>query len=49
MNPRDVVLIKGEEGDQGRRRFGIVKQLIQGRDGMVRGARLRAGKSYLER
>ena len=49
MNPGDVVLIKGEERNRGRWRFGIVEQLIQGRDGVVRRARLRAGKSYLER
>ena len=47
VKPGDVVLIKGEEGDQGRRRFGTVKQLIQGRDGMVRGARLRAIVQHL--
>lgn len=43
----DVVLIKGEE--RGKWKICIVEQLIQGRDGVVRGARLRAGKSYLER
>ena len=49
MNPGDVVLIKGEERNRGRWRFSIVEQLIQGRDGVVRGVRLRAAKSYLER
>ena len=49
MKPGDVILNKGEEGNRGRWRFGIVEQSIQGRDGMVRGAQLRAGKSYLER
>ena len=29
--------------------LGIVEQLIEGRDGIVRGARLRAGRSHLER
>ena len=29
--------------------MGIVDDLITGRDGVVRGAKLRAGKSYLER
>ena len=29
--------------------FGIVEQLIQGKDRVVRGARLTAGNSYLER
>ena len=49
VNPGDVVLIKGEERNRGRWRFGIVEQLTQGRDGVVRRARLRAEKSYLER
>ena len=29
--------------------MGIVEELITGRDGVVRGAKLRAGKSHLER
>ena len=45
----DVVLIKGEERNRGKWKIGIVEQLIQGRDGVVRGARLRVGTSYLER
>ena len=49
MKPGDVILNKGEERNRGKWRFGIVEQSIQGRDGVVRGARLRAGKSYLER
>ena len=47
VNPGDVVLIKGEECNRGRWRFGIVEQLIQGRNGVVRGARLRAGEVVL--
>ena len=49
VNPGGVVLIKAKERNRGRWRFDIVEQLIQGRDGVVRGAPLRAGKSYLER
>jgi hypothetical protein len=45
----DVVLIRGEERNRGKWRIGIVEKLIEGRDKVVRGARLRAGKSYLER
>ena len=45
----DGVLIKEEERNRRRWKFGIVEELIKGRDGVVRGARLRAGKSYLER
>ena len=45
----DVVIIKGEEKNRRNWRLGIVAELITGRDGVVRGAKLRAGKSYLER
>ena len=48
VNPGNVVLIKGGEHNGGRWRFSIVEQLIQGTDGMGRGARLRARNSYLE-
>ena len=45
----DVVLIQSEERNRGKWSIGIVVKLIKGRDGVVRGARLRAGKSYLDR
>ena len=45
----DVVLIQSEERNRGKWSIGIVVKLIKGRDRIVRGARLRAGKSYLER
>ena len=45
----DVVLIQSEERNRGKWSIGIVVKLIEGRDGVVREARLRAGKSYLER
>ena len=45
----DVMLIKGEERNRGKWNIGIITNLIIGRDGVVRAARLRAGKSYLER
>ena len=44
-----MVLIQNEERNRGKWSIGIVVKLIKGRDGVVRGARLRAGKSYLER
>ena len=49
LKPGDVVMIKGEEKNRGVWRIGIIEKLIQGRDNVVRGVRLRAGKSYLER
>ena len=44
----DVVIIKGEK-NCGHWKLGIVAELITSRDGVIRGAKLRAGKSYLER
>eukprot|EP00112_Aurelia_sp_Birch-Aquarium-sp1_P023331 Seg6901.3 transcript_id=Seg6901.3/GoldUCD/mRNA.D3Y31 product="hypothetical protein" protein_id=Seg6901.3/GoldUCD/D3Y31 len=43
------MLIKGDEKNRGHWKIGIIQQLITGRDGIVRGAKLRAGKSTLER
>ena len=44
-----MVLIQSEERNRGKWNFGIVVKLIKGRDGVVQVARLRAGKSHLER
>ena len=43
------MLIQRDERNRGKWKLGIVVKLIKGRDGVVRAARLRAGKSYLER
>ena len=43
------VIIKGEEKNRGLWKLGIVEELITGREGVVRGAKLRGGRSYLER
>ena len=45
----EVVLIKSEDRNRGRWRMGIVKELMPGRDGVVRAIKLRARKNYLER
>ena len=45
----DVVIVKSEERNRGKWPLGVIVQLIIGRDGIVRGARLRAGKGHLER
>ena len=45
----DVVIIKSEEKNRGQWKLGIIEELITGQDGVVRGAKLRAGKSILER
>lgn len=45
----DVVVIQSPEQNRNCWPLGIVEQLIEGRDGVVRGARLRAGRSHLER
>eukprot|EP00112_Aurelia_sp_Birch-Aquarium-sp1_P025480 Seg848.3 transcript_id=Seg848.3/GoldUCD/mRNA.D3Y31 product="hypothetical protein" protein_id=Seg848.3/GoldUCD/D3Y31 len=45
----DVVIIKSDKGNRGKWNLGIRVKLIKDSDGVVRAARLRAGKSYLER
>ena len=45
----DVVLVKSDDKKRGKWPIGIVEELIVGKDKVVRGARLRSGKSYIER
>ena len=45
----DVVIIQGDVKDRNQWKQGIVTELITGRDGVVRGAKLRAGRATLER
>ena len=45
----DVVFIQNDERYRGKWNVGIVVKLMKGKDGVVRAAKLRAGKSYLER
>ena len=45
----DIVLIHSDERNRGKWNLGIVVKLTKGRDGVVRGARLWAGRSFLER
>ena len=45
----DVVIIKSEENNRGKWALDIVEGLIVGNDKVVRGARLRADKSHIER
>ncbi|XP_028404020.1 uncharacterized protein LOC114526635 [Dendronephthya gigantea] len=45
----DVVIIRADERNRNKWKLGIVEDLIAGRDGVVRVAKLRAGKSHLER
>ena len=45
----NVVIIKGDEKDRNHWKLGIVQQLIAGKDGVVRAAKLRAGRGILER
>ena len=41
--------IKGKEGNGGKWKIGAVERLIQGLDGVIRGAQLKAGKTLIER
>ena len=44
-----MVIIKSEEKNREQWKLGIIEELITGQDGLVRGAKLRAGKSIPER
>ena len=43
-----MIFIKGDKRKT-QMEVGVVERLIQGRDGVIRGTRLRAGKTHLER
>ena len=45
----DVVIIKSSERNRNSWPIGMVECLIEGRDGAVHGARLRAGRFHMER
>ena len=45
----DVVIIRTEDKNRGKWPLGIIESLIVGNDGAVRGAKLRVGKSNVER
>ncbi|KAL9982112.1 hypothetical protein ACROYT_G010913 [Oculina patagonica] len=45
----DVVIIQDKSGNRNSWKLGIVDMLIVGRDGIVRGAKMRAGKGVMER
>ena len=45
----DVVIIKSDEKNRAKWQLGIVHELYEGRDGVVRAVKLRAGKNFMER
>ena len=45
----DVVIINSDERNRGEWPLGIVEQLYEGKDGIVRAVKLRAGKKFMER
>lgn len=45
----DVVILKTDEKSRGRWPLGIIEELIVGKDGVVRAAKVRTGKNQLER
>ena len=45
----DVVIIQSEERNLGKGSLGDIEELYPGRGGIIRAAKFRAGKSYLER
>ena len=49
MKEEDVMPIKGKERNGSKWKIGVVERLIQGQDGVIRGAQLKAGKTLIER
>ena len=45
----DVVLIKGDDKHRGKWNIGIVEELYKGKDNVIRAAKLRSRKTYIER
>ena len=45
----DVVIIKSDERDRNQWPMGVVEELLIGRDGIVRAAKLRAGRGFIKR
>ena len=45
----EVVIIKSEEKNRAQWKLGVVEDLITGRDGVIHGAKLKTGKSHVER
>ena len=44
-----MVIVRGDERNRGKSSLGVIVDLFDGRDGVVCAAKLRAGKSFLER
>ena len=49
MKEEDVMPIKGKERNESKWKIGVVERLIQGQDGVIRGAQLKAGKTLMKR
>ena len=49
MKEEDVIPIKGKERNRSKWKIGVVERLIQGQDGVIRGAQLKAGKTLMKR
>ena len=49
LSTGDVVIIKGEERNRNLWRLGVIYDLIKGRDGIVRAAKIRCSKTNFER
>ena len=49
VNKGAVVLIQGDDKNGGKCSIGIVRKIIEGKDGIVRAARIRTRKTHKER
>ena len=45
----DVVMIKGDDKNRGKWNIGIVEELYEGKDNVIRAVKLRSRKTHIER
>ena len=48
-NINDVVMIKGDEKNRGKRKIGIIENIFMVKDSIISSVRIRTGKSIIEK
>ena len=49
ININDVVMIKGDEKNRGKRKIGIIENIFMVKDSIISSVRIRTGKSIIEK
>ena len=49
ININDVVMIKGDEKNRGKRKIGIIENIFMVKDSIISSIRIRTGKSIIEK